>query len=208
MNRLLTIISSLVILFVILACGGPAVPTATLRQPMLAGQVDQNMVETNNSNVENEYALPSGTLRDSASLTTFTNGEACFSVTMAVAQPSSEILIDSFQYELIVDDDIRVVAPRMTHIRSNSAAFSGRQPVQIEDGYTQECAERNDNGECDRWEHRPNYINTYQPASIDVTTATGDVCFYAQAFTPQTGSLRLHVMSPEKTATFAWSLGS
>lgn len=208
MQRLVTISASLVVLFVILACAGGSVPTASMRQPIVSGQVDQNMVETNNDNLENEYALPRGTLRDAASLTTFAPGEACFEVTMAVAEPASEIFIDSFQYELVIDDEIRVVDPRLTHVRDNTAAFSGRHPVQIEDGYTQECVERADNGDCDRWEHRPNYINSYEPASITVSTATGEVCFYAQAFTAQTGALRLNVTSPQKNANFAWSLGS
>jgi hypothetical protein len=136
-----------------------------LRHPLEVGQVDQP-----NTVVHGDWQ---------ATLTRLDPEAVCVDVTFDAEQPHQPPNVELPSQELLMkagDEwyrDAQVVELRPTQ----TSSYEGTVLEQYQAGTIRECTQRNQNGECDRWEDRPRYESRFVPATWFRSVGSGVVCF-------------------------------
>ena len=137
-----------------------------MRNPLQVGVVDQpNTIQQRNG--------------WQATMTRLDPEAMCFDVSFMIEQPHGppDAYLQSQQLLMKSDgqwyEDAQVAEVREPSISS----YAGTVAEQQQSGTVQECAYRNANNQCERWETRPRYVTVYVPATFYRAESGGVVCF-------------------------------
>ncbi len=189
--------------------GGGRSQSTTIAHPLVTGTLAANQLEIGSGGMEQEYAIPQGTLSDRASMTELTNERVCFAVQLTQLEENAGRYVDLRNWTIVADTDDGELAP--TEVQPSAASvqsYSGQRGREVQTGSSTECTSRDQYSNCNRWEERPTYSTVYDPATINVVTGGGQICMaHGGRITPATESIELELENVDGgSMSFEWEL--
>jgi hypothetical protein len=158
-----------------LPLGGCAhAPDVELRNPLVAGAVDNNHIVKPHDYVENNRGLPKGSVADEAALLSVDAQQICFGLTMHELDP---IDFKEMDVELKTSDSAPVEIARVEPEPVTFRNYDGLVPEVTVTGEQTVCARRNTDGVCTAWETHPIKTAHMVPGEVKVYEARGRLCF-------------------------------
>jgi hypothetical protein len=185
----------------VLGCA-PAVDTI-IRQPLVAGAVDQNTVTKPHHYAERSRGLPMGVMSDTAAITRLGDKDVCFDVTMHELDP---IDMNTVHAKLDVPGHVVLDGAQLWPEQPVAHAYPGIVPTRVQTGYETYCSSTSYTGACVAWSTRPTYGVVMQPGEVNVYETRARMCFQnGGAVTPATATVRLDLTVPRPAKSFETS---
>jgi hypothetical protein len=159
-----------------------------LRNPLVAGAVDNNHIVKPHDYVENHRGLPKGSVADEAALLSVDAQQVCFGLTMHELDP-----IDFREMDVeLKGSGEPIETARVEPEPVTFQSYDGLIPEVTVTGEQTVCARRNPDGICTAWETHPIKTAQMVPGVVKVYEAKGRLCFANQnAVTASTNQVDL-----------------
>jgi hypothetical protein len=190
---------------------GCAGPDMTMRNPIIAGVLDQNHIVKPHGYAESQSGLPPGSMNDEAVIDTLDKNQICVNVSL-----HELAALDLTQGEIKIESDTgSLLQPQLNAEAPTSQTFQGLVPHTEQTGTRLVCNYQNGQSVC---ETQPVYSTTMIPGPVDVFNTRGRLCAPNQNIvTPQTKKMSLKITTPiakrsawgfghaNKSVTFRWA---
>jgi hypothetical protein len=183
-----------------LASAGCIVGDVTIRHPLTAGQLDQNLITKEHRVAESSRGLPPGAMSDQAALTRVSEQDICFDVTMRELDP---IDMHSVRVKLEAVGQPPREQAQLWPEQPVSRNYMGLVPERVQTGYQNYCTAYAYNGVCIAWATRPIYGIVMRPGNVNVFETRGRMCFpNGGLVTPRTEAIKLELVVPRPAKSF------
>jgi hypothetical protein len=197
MNR---ISHALFVVALVAATGCGPMGDIIIRNPMVAGAVDQNNIVKQHAYAERLRGLPQGSMSDQAALTRLGNEDICFDVVMHELDPIDMHMVRA---KLSVSGQVPREQAQLWPEQPVARDYPGLVPQRVQTGYETYCMTRAYNGVCLAWNTRPMYGTVMQPGTVSVYETRARMCFPNGGFvTAATESIRLDLTVPRPQKTY------
>lgn len=191
---------------------GCAGPDMTMRNPIVAGALDQNHIVKVHGYAESQSGLPAGSMNDDAVIDTLDKGQVCVNVSLHELSA-----LDLTQGEVKFESDTgSALQPALNAEPPTQQTYTGLVPHTEQTG-TRVVCNSNSDGQT-TCQSEPVYATTMIPGPVDVFNTRGRLCAPNQNIvTPQTTKLALKITTPiarrgawgfghaNKSVTFRWA---
>ena len=183
------------------AIAGCAGPDMTMRNPILAGALDQNHIVKAHGYAESQNGLPVGSMSDEAVIDTLDKSQICVNISM-----HELAALDVTQAEVkLTTDTGSLLQPQLNAEPPTSQTYQGLVPHTERTG-TRVVCNTNSYGQT-TCESQPVYSTTMIPGPVDVFATKGRLCAPNQNLvTPATKEMALKISTPT-AARNAWGTG-
>lgn len=194
------------------AVTGCAGPDMTMRNPIVAGSLEQNHIVKMHGYAESRSGLPAGVMSDEAVIDTATKQQVCVNVSLhelaAIDLTTAEIKFTSGTGSLL--------QPQLNAEQPTSQTYQGLVAHTEQTGTRLVCNYTNGQSVC---ETQPVYSTSMIPGPVDVYNTKGRLCAPNQnLITPATQDMSLKISTPtaapggfmgmghaSKSVTFRWA---
>ncbi len=177
--------------FVIPLVGCTHASDVELRNPLVAGAIDNNRIVKPHDYIENQRGLPKGSVADEATLVAVDPQQVCFGLTMHELDP---IDFREMEVALKTPEAPAVETARVQPEPVTFQSYDGLVPETRVVGEETVCSRRDGNGVCIAWATQPVRSTAMVPGAVKVYEARGRVCFDNQkAVTRTTQQVTLEV---------------
>ena len=162
-----------------------------IRNPLVAGAIDNNRIVKPHEYVENARGLPRGAVADEAALLSVDGQQICFGLTLHELDP-----IDFREMDVAVKtpEGAPLEQARVEPEPVTFKTYEGLVPETRVTGEETYCSRRDTNNVCVAWQTRPTHVTTMVRGDVKVYEARGRLCFDNQkAVTPATQQVTLQV---------------
>ena len=193
------------------ALAGCAGPDMTMRNPILAGALDQNHIVKAHGYAESQNGLPPGSMSDEAVIDTLDKSQVCVNVSM-----HELAALDMTQAEVKLKTDTgELLQPQLNAEPPSQQTYQGLVPHTERTG-TRVVCNTNSYGQT-TCESQPVYSTTMIPGPVDVFNTKGRLCAPNQNLVNgQTKEMALKITTPtaargawggqaKKNVTFRWA---
>jgi hypothetical protein len=149
-------------------------PDVEVRNPLVAGAVEDNKIVKPHDYVENNRGLPRGSVADEAALLSLDAQQICFGLTMHELDP---IDFREMDVELSTPKGPTIEQARVEPTPVTFQSYDGLVPETRVTGEQTVCSHRNGDGICTAWDTRPIKSTTMVPGQVKVYEAKGRLCF-------------------------------
>jgi len=193
------------------AVTGCAGPDMTMRNPIVAGALDQNHIVKTHGYAESQSGLPAGSMNDEAVIDTLDKNQICVNVSLHELSA-----LDLTQGEVKIESDTgSALQPALNAEPPTQQTFTGLVPHTEQTGTRLVCNYNNGQSVC---ETQPVYSTTMVPGPVDVFNTRGRLCAPNQNIVvPSTTKMSLKITTPvaarskwgfghaNKSVTFRWA---